>query len=282
MNILFIDDTEQIKGQYIGVGGVIFHDNDIGNLYAFFKLKKETHGIPAEEEIKWYPKKNSWLRRNLVDKKRISAYSDILNLLRLFNGKVIVAVFKRDGLKQSLVEAKWKCLEFITERFQFFLQEQEDTNGIIIADFPGSGTEEKTLLQNYYQLLEKGTHYVKPTNITMNLLTTESYLNPALQLADLVVGITAAMCTLRSRSAPAYWDIVKRSFHCNKNGEVMGCGLKVFPKEIIDELMMPLFPEKAVAREITDKSYTEYIEKQRYLYSVIMSEEELDIHFPRP
>lgn len=282
MNILFIDDTEQLNKQYVGVGGVILHDDSLNNLYALFQHKKELHGIPAEVEIKWSPPKNSWLGQNLIEEARISAYSDIINLVRSFNGKAIVAVVKRDEQGQNAIEAKWKCIEFVTERFQFFLQEHEDRNGIIIADFPGSGKEEKELLQKYYQLLEKGTHYVKPKNIIMNLLTTESHLNPALQLADLVVGITTGMCTPYKEYALPYWDIVKRNLHCNQSGEVMGCGLKIFPREIVNELITTLFPETIKEREDDGMSYAEYIENQRYIYSVIMSEEELDMHFPRP
>lgn len=49
-------------------------------------------------------------------------------------------------------------------------QTQEGKKSLIIADFLGSGKEEKKLLQNYHQLLEKGTKYVKPSNIVMNLM----------------------------------------------------------------------------------------------------------------
>jgi len=282
VNILFIDDTEQLKKQYVGVGGVILPDDSINTLCTLFKRRKKSHGIPAEVEIKWSPPKSSWLRRNLIDEDRISAYSDILDLLRAFNAKVIVAVVQRDELKQSVIETKWKCLKFVTERFQFFLQEHEDRNGIIIADFPGSGKEEKELLQKYYQLLEKGTHYVNPKNIAMNLLTTESHLNPALQLADLVVGITTGMCTPRRGYALPYWDIVKHTLHCNQNGDVMGCGLKIFPQKIIGGIITTLFPEVTEEREGIGQTYEEYIEEQRYLYSVLMTKDELDMHFPRP
>jgi len=99
-------------------------------------------------------------------------------------------------------------------------------------------------LQDYYQLLEKGTKYVKPSNIVINLLTTESRLNPSLQVADLVVGITTGMCTPQRNHALQYWDIVKCNFHGNQNGEVMGCGLKVFPNEIVREIQATLFSEE--------------------------------------
>jgi len=280
VNILFIDDTEQ--SNYVGIGGVIFHDDYLKNLFSLFKQKKASHGIPPEEEIKWSPPKNSWIAKNLLGDNKILAYSDILGLVSLFRGRLIVAVIQRDASKQSLTDAKWKCIEFVTERFQFYLQAHEDRKGLIIADFPASGKEEKKLLEDYYQFLEKGTEYVKPSNIVMNLLTTESCLNPSLQLADLVVGITTRMCTPRRKYALQYWDIVKRNFHRNQNGEVMGCGLKVFPNEIVGEIHATLFPEEVEETRGFEESYEEYIERMRYLYSVLMSEDELDMHFPRP
>jgi len=60
----------------------------------------------------------------------------------------------------------------------------------------------------------------------------------------------------------------------------MGCGLKIYPREIIEEKLAALFPEKTI--EADKESYEEYIESERSLYSLIMTEEELDIHFPRP
>jgi hypothetical protein len=280
VNILFIDDTEQLN--YVGVGGVIFHDDYLNNLFAVFHQKKASHGIPLKEEIKWSPQKSSWIAKNLVVENRVSAYSDILGLVRSFKGKLMVAVIRRDAPKQGLREAKWKCIEFVTERFQFYLQTHEDRKGLIIADFPGSGKEEKELLKDYYQLLEKGTKYVKPSNIVMNLLTTESHLNPSLQIADLVVGITTGMCTPQRHYASQYWDIVKRNFHRNQNGEVMGCGLKIFPEEIVEETYATLFPEEIEELMDLEESHEEYVERMRSLYSVIMSEDELDMHFPRP
>ena len=279
---MFIDDTGQNKDKYVGSGGVIFQDECINNLFSMFRNKKEAYGIPDEEEIKWSPRRNSWIFENLRDDRRISAYTDILGLVRLFKGKLLVAVAQRDTSKQSSIEVKWKCIEYVTERFQFYLQAHEDRKGLIIADFAGSGKEEKKLLQDYYQLLKKGTKYVKPSNIVMNLLTTESHLNPALQIADLVVGITTGMCTPRRNYALQYWDIVKRNFHRNQNGEVMGCGLKVFPNEIVEEIHATLFPEEVEETGGFEESYEEYIERMRYLYSVLMSEDELDMYFPRP
>jgi len=279
MNILFIDDTEQLN--YVGIGGVIFHDDYLKNLFSAFNQKKASHGIPHKEEIKWSLPRNSWMAKNLTGDRKIAAYSDILGLVRSFGGTSIVAVVRRDPSKQMLSVAKWKCIEFVTERFQFYLQAHEDKKGLIIADLPASGKEEKTLLDDYYQFLETGTKYVKPSNIVMNLLTTESRFNPPVQLADLVVGVTTRMCTARRKYALQYWNIVKRNFHRNQNGEVMGCGLKVFPNEIVGEVHAALFPEE-IEDSGFEEDYEEYTDRMRDLYSLIMSEDQLNINFPRP
>jgi hypothetical protein len=280
MNILFIDDTEQ--SNYVGIGGVIFHDDYLRDLFSSFKQKKAKHGIPPEEEIKWSPPSNSWIAKNLRGENRIPVYSDILGLVNSFRGKIIVAVICMDSSHQNPKEAKWKCTEFVTERFQFYLQNHEDNKGLIIADSLASWTEDRRFLQDYHRFKEEGTKYVKPWNIVMNLLTTESCLNPCLQLADLVVGITTKMCTPRRRYAPEYWDVVRHNFHRNQNGKVMGCGLKIFPNEIIGNIHATLFPEEIEESESSEESYPEYVERMRHLYGAIMDEDELDMHFPRP
>jgi len=274
MNILFIDDTEQVKKRYVGIGGVIFHDSCIDNLYSMFRSTKAVHGIPSEEEIKWSPDRDSWIAENLIEDKRISAYSAILDLVRIFGGTEMVAVVQRDMTSFDVIEAKWKCIEFITERFQFFLQAQEDKWGIIIADFPSSRKDEKRLLNDYYRLLDEGTKYVKPLNVVMNLLTTESRLNPGLQIGDLIIGITTAMCTQRTDYASNFWSIVKRNLHRSRCGNVIGCGLKIFPAETAEEPYKRLFPEEF------EEEYEEYRERMRYLYSQIMSDDDLNLWFP--
>jgi len=244
MNFLFIDDTEQIRKRYVGIGGVIFHDERIDNLFSMFRSIKSLHGIPSDEEIKWSPRRDSWIYRNLVGDKRTAAYSDILNLVGMFSGKAMVAVTLRDMTSFDVIEAKWKCIEFITERFQFFCQAQEDKNGIIIADFPSSKKDEKELLKDYYRLLDEGTSYVKPTNVIMNLLTTESHLNPGLQLADLVTGVTTALCTKHRDYALPFWSTIKGKLYRSIYGSVKGCGLKIFPTETAEEVYRILFPRR--------------------------------------
>ena len=43
-----------------------------------------------------------------------------------------------------------------------------------------------------------------------------------------------------------------------------------------------LFPEAVEEASNFEESYEDYIERMRYLYSVLMNEDELDMNFPRP
>jgi hypothetical protein len=276
MNILFLDDTTQEKETFVGIGGVIFHDTCISSLCQLFDATKEEHGIPSNEEIKWSPKRDSWIYNNLKGHRRDSAYSAFLDLVRVCSGTTMVAVIRKDVTSFDTAGAKWQCIQFISERFQFFLQSQEDRNGIIIKDFPGSGTEEKKLLSNYYELRRKGTRYVKKlSNIIMNLLTTESQWHAGLQIGDLIVGVTTAMCTAHTDYAERLWQMVKERLYRSESGNIIGCGLKIFPQESAEDVYARLFPEHF------EKDYREYIEEMRLLYSQVMSEDELDINFPR-
>jgi len=281
MNVLFLDDTQQIGSEYVAVGGVVFHDDQLRDLSDVFEKKKAEHLIPADEEVKWSPARHSWLREHLRGQERVAAYLDILGLVRLFRGKIIVAVTRTQETPVDVVRVKWECMRFVTERYQFLLQNADDPHGVIISDFPGSQREDRDLLRKYYELRKTGTGYVRPENIIMNVLTTESHLNPALQIADLVVGATTSMCSSRPTYAVPYWDNMKSSFYRGKQGWVMGCGLKVMPGAMVSEVQARLFPEEVPVTAVRPMMRDEDVEQLREWYSVIMTEEELDLHFPR-
>lgn len=274
MYVLFLDDSLREKDKFVGIGGVILHDTYLSSICQLFEATKETYDIPSDAEIKWSPKRDNWIYTNLVDEARNLAYSAFLNLVKVCNGKAMVTVIHRSITSFNIERAKWLCMEYISERFQFFLQSQEDKNGIIIQDYPGSHDENKKLLCDYNQFRQKGTPYVKPSNIIMNLLTTESQYHPELQIADLIIGVTTAMCTNDKGYASIFWPFVKSNLYQSTTGNIIGCGLKVFPQESAETVYNRLFPEHF------EKEYEEYVEEMRWLYSQVMSEDELNMNFP--
>ena len=96
MNILFLDNTTQERGAFVGIGGVILHDTCISSLGQLFDATKEEHGIPSNEEIKWSPNRNGWIYNNLKGRKRALAYSAFLNLVKVCSGTAVIAVIRKD------------------------------------------------------------------------------------------------------------------------------------------------------------------------------------------
>jgi hypothetical protein len=71
-----------------------------------------------------------------------------------------------------------------------------------------------------------------------------------------------------------FWSTVKRNLYQSVYGSVIGCGLKIFPAEIAEDSYRILSPEEF------EEEYEEYRERMRYLYSQIMSDDDLNLRFP--
>ena len=70
MQIFFIDDSEQeylrVLDPFIGLGGIVIDESKISDCCADLADIRKRHSIPPDEEIKWSPRRNSWIYNNLV------------------------------------------------------------------------------------------------------------------------------------------------------------------------------------------------------------------------
>jgi hypothetical protein len=104
--------------------------------------------------------------------------------------------------------------------------EDRGSSAIIVADKPGGGKEQETeFLTNFVERIQKGTAYVLPNWILLNVLTTPSHLVRHLQLADLVTGITTAMVAGNDKYARAIFPSVQNLFIKNRPGGVGAPGV---------------------------------------------------------
>ncbi|MDP1709077.1 MAG: hypothetical protein Q8L89_08465 [Gammaproteobacteria bacterium] len=69
---------------------------------------------------------------------------------------------------------------------------------------------------------------------SINMLTAQSRMVRHLQLADLVVSITAAMFAGQTKWASQYFELIKGTFIRNALGYIGGTGVKVYPDELIN------------------------------------------------
>ena len=87
------------------------------------------------------------------------------------------------------------------------------------------------------------------------------------------------MCTPKNDYAVDFWHLIKSNLYRSTDDVVMGCGLKIFPKECAEAIYKRLFPEYFEVEQYQD--YEAYRQEMRYLYSQVMTEDELNMHFPR-
>lgn len=238
MELFFADDSTH-KGIRDGMGKIIAFGGVFVSPDALMSLERQItdicqnrYGIPEGEEIKWSPKKKTWIYENLHGQNRTDCYREILQAALDHGVKAIVICWDEGRTTLKGERAFNMALDFAFERISVHL-EKNDTIGLMIADRPGgSHKQDEAFLSEFLDRVNSGTIHVGPERIALNILTTPSHLVKQLQLADLVTSITAAMVAGQDRFAGELFHLVKSMFICNYLGYVGGTGLKLFPDDL--------------------------------------------------
>ena len=239
MHFFFADDSTQNSarkgmGKVVSYGGVLLESEKLTNLSNKIDEIAKDAGIPVGEELKWSPRKNSWIYENLKGKDRDECYSNVLQAAIDFNAKAIVTVcdYKLRNLKPE-----WgfeRCIIYTLERVSTYT-ETIKSQAIVISDKPSGGKkEDEQFLADYLTHIESDKNYMLEGNFGLNMLTAPSHMLRHLQLADLVTGITAAMVSGQMKYAETHFDKVKTMFISNSLDFVGGTGLKVYPDKLIN------------------------------------------------
>ncbi|KXK01432.1 MAG: hypothetical protein UZ17_ACD001001655 [Acidobacteria bacterium OLB17] len=219
-------------GQLVAFGGALFPEKSVRPFAEMVDSIAESCGIPARDEIKWSPKKGSWIRENLVGDARTDCYRQIISAARELGIQALVIVWDTGRTTLKGEKAFEKCLDFAFERLSVNLSKRNE-HALIIADRPGGGKkEEASFLENFLNRVESGTEYSMPEWCSLNVLTTPSKLLRQLQLADLITGITTAMVAGQYKYAAPLFEEVKPMLLRNYDGTIGGTGLKVFPDSL--------------------------------------------------
>lgn len=216
-------------GSLVSLGGALFPEAAVRAFSIGVDKIAGDFGIPAGEEIKWSPKKGSWIHENLHGDQRQECYREILELARSLEVRVLVIVWDTGRTTLKGERAFDKCIDFAFERLSVNLSKR-DEQAIFVADRPGGGKQqEESLLQGFLKRLEAGTEYAVPDWCALNILTTPSKHLRQLQLADLVTGITTAMVAGQNRYAAPLFPTIQEMMLQNFDGYIGGTGLKLFP-----------------------------------------------------
>ncbi len=239
MEVFFADDSTQKSirngmGTVVAVGGVFIDELHLRPLAARLDEIAKAVGLPHGEEMKWSPRKGSWIYEKLHGDDRTDCYQKVLEAAVEHEARAIVICWDTGRTTLKNAKAFDKCIDYLFERMAVHLEKRK-ANAILVADRPGGGKDqEEQFLCDFVQRIQSGTAHVSPNRILLNVLTTPSNLQRHLQLADLVTGITTAMVCGLDRFAGPLFPLVKKLLIQNHLSGVAGTGLKLFPDELLN------------------------------------------------
>ncbi|MDO9518916.1 MAG: hypothetical protein Q7L19_01720 [Pseudohongiella sp.] len=239
MHFFFADDSSQrgnrLKmGKIVAYGGILVPSDRTLELSHVIDQIAEKAGIPDREEIKWSPRKNSWIYNNLGGEDRFNCYSSILKATEQAGATVIATVCDPEMRHLRLEWGFERCVTYTLERVSAYTENLESQT-VVISDRPSGGKrEEDQFLLDYLDHIESDYNFMIKGNFALNMLTAPSHLVRLLQVADLVTAITTAMVSGQTKYAKDYFGLVMPMFAKNALGSVGGTGLKVYPDNLIN------------------------------------------------
>lgn len=239
MEVFFLDDSSQKgaregMGTVVAAGGVLVGEEALRPLSVKIDAIAEAFGIPADEELKWSPKKGSWLHGNLHGEARNACFQQVLEAAVAHDARAIVVCWDTGQTSLKGADAFARCVKYLFERMTVHVTKR-DAQAIVVADRPGGGKEqEEQFLTDFLEHFHHGTDYVDPERILMNVLTTPSHLVRHLQLADLVTGITTAMVCGQTKYAAELFPAVQKLLIRNHADGITATGLKLVPDELVN------------------------------------------------
>lgn len=248
MEFLVLDDSYQTPNDqsdhlFVAVGGAVINESNLRNITDCVTQIKYDYNFPIGEEIKWSPRGEDYIKEAFKVEDgtgviRDDIYNTLLRELERCDAVCLVAAIDTgQAYKDKKEVALGEALKWILERFNYYLQEQEDRLGLVIIDRMGERKKDATFLETALETLQKGTEWVSFDRIPIGCVQSPSHLCALLQLADLVVGITTAMVVGRTEYAGKYWPLLKDRFYkAGVGSTVGGRGLKLFP-----DTLMPIY-----------------------------------------
>ena len=237
MKMFFADDSKHKgarkgMGSILSFGGHLFDHSEVRKLSDRINEILTDNGVPLSEEVKWSPRKDSWIAKNLHGAARLKCYREILEAARDAGGLAIVLAM--DSVRAQYTEEgiQKRCVQWALERVSTHM-EKSASEAIVIADRPSGGPKEADqFMADFIDYLESPHNYMEKKTFGMQMLTAPSPMFRQLQVADLVVSITTAMVSGNTKYASEYFDIIKDMMLKNYLGYAGGTGLKVYPDSL--------------------------------------------------
>lgn len=235
MRIFFADDSRQRNptrpgmGPLVAIGGISIPFREVYDTGRQIDEICGEFGFPPNQEFKWSPGKELWMRTQLIGSQRQIFLSSVIELILGKDVKAIV-VIEDSGCARATAasNAELDVTKMFLERVDQ-LCGRSRCQGLVVVDRPsGNRKDEDAFLFECLETLQSGTNYLKPKRIVHNVLSTPSKLSRLLQAADIIVGSTLAFVSGENHYAPPIFELIKGMLDCSYN-RIGGYGVKIHP-----------------------------------------------------
>jgi len=219
MHFFFGDDSRQESptrervGPLVAAGGVLVSGTVLRSLERELEHVCTNAGFPRNEEFKWSPGRDKWMRSNLIEEARQEFFFKVLNVTREHNVKCLVVI--NDTSCRTATKAGTHYEDVTTtllERVHHRIPNDPD-GCVVIVDRPSGGrADEDKFLFCCLEQLQSGTTYVTHDKIALNVLSTPSKLVRTLQLADLVTSCSTARVSGEAIYSPPVFEQIVSLF----------------------------------------------------------------------
>ncbi len=258
MRLFFADDSRQSAptraglSRLVGIGGFSVDVSKLRSLEMALETLAREAGFPRNEEFKWSPGRQQWMRANLVEGARQAFFRAVLGALRAHEAVVTVVASTTDCATATRTNThESDVTQMFLERVHIELTHR-GTDGVVIVERPGGGrTDEEGFLLSCATMLQDGTAFVRHDRLALNVLASSSRYVRCLQAADVVSSACLAFIAGETNYSPPIFEEVKPLFHRNSWGLVGGTGLKLHPDGRLRNLYFWLLGDREYARENT-------------------------------
>jgi hypothetical protein len=235
MHVFFADDAKQNQpsrvrmGALVASGGLFVDGDRLANFERALNNACNSAGFPPNAEFKWSPRRDMWMHQNLVAAERQAFFISVIECCVDHQARALVIISDCESRTPSdCASHEVFVTKMLVERVNN-LAVSTNSAAIIIADRPGGGiAQERKFLADTLSTIQTGTRYVKPAQIAINALSTDSHLVRALQAADLIVSCTTALVAGQTTLAPIIFEAIKPIL-AREWGRAGGVGVKIHP-----------------------------------------------------
>jgi hypothetical protein len=248
VHILFIDESgtppspQKLRDKYFVIGGIIIPEERWQKMRDGLLGLKVRLGIKGELKWRYFSPGNNEssnpmkaMDKATRDTIRTEIYDKIIcgekSVRTLGCVTCIKAAYARPSIstRDDLYEFTYKP---VSERFQYHLQDLSrqvgrSELGIVVSDHRGQEDDKRFRAHHEALLRRSGDFVSKYANLVESLFFVPSDLSVGIQLADMVAG---AIWRRYEKGDTKWFDRLKPSIRCSRDGNIDGFGIVKFPK----------------------------------------------------